>query len=922
MTETHFPTPETDSSSKKSLSKRPKRFHIALSASDKKRLLIVAVFIVLMTALFIVSIIPVQYDMPANKIASDSVYAYKTWEFKTGTERNQKKAEDEVAIKDFTITNTDAASISTNRINLLFDRFNEIRDYVSEQSSTVHETEDESDNSVQQSNETFQDSSYLSGIKKLFLENESISSAESDSEEQIKIPDFNDDQIKLIIDSDQADLDAFHDYLVSLYSETNYRLDRDDLNFFIESYTQMPDDNASGYSDGFKNLLSQFGPDILKCCTEPYQYVKNSEYEQARKAARDSAEPYIIKQGEVIVTKGKEVTEDQHKILEEMGLLTNGSNVDSTIYIGGGLLVISILLSAVFLIFIINPDISKNTSHILLTAITVLLDFVFCIIARLLNSYIAPVLMCAMILTSMVNMRCGLIMNIVMSILFASLTAGGSDSFSQQMIIIMVTNILGGTAACMIMNKGTSTRARALICIPAVAAINAVICLAFNMMTSSDLSASLEDIGFLCAGTVLSVLLFMALQPIFEGIFNLPTSTKLLELSNPNHPLMKRLMMEAPGTYHHSLMVANLAEASAESIGANTFLARVGGYYHDIGKLKRPMFFSENQAGEENAHDHTDPQVSAAILTAHPGDGVSIAKSYRLPKAIQNIIATHHGNSPVMYFYGKALQQADGKDVDISNFRYNADLPSTKESTIIMICDTVEAAVRSMKHPSPEEIDAFITKLIRGKMDDGQLADSPLTLQEIEKVRKTCVRLMTGIYHERVEYPDLPKTSVKKKPGFSDAASGYTPDKSSGLLTKKTETGSSSVVQTQIQTAGSNVKPAGSAASSGSSSFVPARPSVAVKTEGTVSGRSSEGHDTPVSIHVQPESPSSSEVKYVVPEKDKPIPIVDIPMPFIPPINLDELLKTPVSGADIKQVSPEMSDKDRSTDNIHESSEK
>ena len=185
---------------------------------------------------------------------------------------------------------------------------------------------------------------------------------------------------------------------------------------------------------------------------------------------------------------------------------------------------------------------------------------------------------------------------------------------------------------------------------------------------------------------------------------------KLLELANPNQPLLRRLLIEAPGTYHHAIIVANLSEAAAEKIGANPLLARTGAYFHDIGKLKRPLYFKENQRGE-NPHDHTDAYVSAAIVTSHTADGLALAQKHHLPPEIQRIIVEHHGDTPVMYFYHKALQQADGKPVDIKDFRYGGNRPTTKESAIVMLADTIEAAVRSMPDPTPQAIQRFIERL-------------------------------------------------------------------------------------------------------------------------------------------------------------------------------------------------------------------
>jgi hypothetical protein len=249
--------------------------------------------------------------------------------------------------------------------------------------------------------------------------------------------------------------------------------------------------------------------------------------------------------------------------------------------------------------------------------------------------------------------------------------------------------------------------------------------------------------------------LCIGLGLIFETVFRLATPGKLLELSNPNHPLLRRLQLEAPGTYHHSIIVANLAESAAEAIGANPLLARVGSYFHDIGKMKRPVYFKENQLGED-PHQMTNPFVSAAILIAHTTDGLALAQNYRLPQEIQDIIVEHHGDTPVIFFYQKALEESDDQLVDMDDFRYDGHRPLSKESAIIMLADTVEAAVRSMTDPTPKTIRANIEKLVSHKIQDGQLAQAPITLSDIDKISEAFANVLNGVFHERIEYPDPP----------------------------------------------------------------------------------------------------------------------------------------------------------------------
>ena len=199
--------------------------------------------------------------------------------------------------------------------------------------------------------------------------------------------------------------------------------------------------------------------------------------------------------------------------------------------------------------------------------------------------------------------------------------------------------------------------------------------------------------------------------------------------------------------------MANLAEAACTAVGANGLLARVAAYYHDIGKLKRPVYFKENQMGD-NPHDRTDPRVSTAILTAHTRDGAQMAQKQRIPEPVVDIIRQHHGDTPVMFFYDKA-QKLYGDQVDISAFRYEGPRPQTREAAIVMLADTIEAATRTLANPSPEKMEALIRKLVREKMDDGQLNDSALTFSDLDKICSTFSTVLTGVFHERIEYPEI-----------------------------------------------------------------------------------------------------------------------------------------------------------------------
>jgi hypothetical protein len=272
-------------------------------------------------------------------------------------------------------------------------------------------------------------------------------------------------------------------------------------------------------------------------------------------------------------------------------------------------------------------------------------------------------------------------------------------------------------------------------------------------------------IGFGFGGGFLSGLLVLGLAPLLEPL-GYTTNVRLLELANLNHPLLKRMAMEAPGTYHHSIMVGNLAEAAAEQIGANPLLARVGAYYHDVGKIGKksmPSYFIENQQRGFNPHDKLEPSMSALILVSHVKHGVELAREHRLGWPIIDIIQQHHGSNLIRYFYSKALERVD-KDHSVSEdkYRYPGPRPQTKEAALVMMADVVEAACRTLNDPTPSRIQKRVQSLIMGMFSEGQLDQSTLTLKDLHSVTRSFVRALQGILHSRVEYPDEAKSGERQ----------------------------------------------------------------------------------------------------------------------------------------------------------------
>jgi hypothetical protein len=251
---------------------------------------------------------------------------------------------------------------------------------------------------------------------------------------------------------------------------------------------------------------------------------------------------------------------------------------------------------------------------------------------------------------------------------------------------------------------------------------------------------------------------------LIAPLFDIITTMRLIELSRPESPLLQRLLREAPATYHHSLMVANLAEQAAEAIGANALLTRVGAYYHDIGKMTRPYFFTENQADGMNPHDRLDPQTSAGVIVGHVTDGIELARRYRLPKRVRAFIPEHHGSNQVSFLYHKAVQLAGGPDlVEESDFRYPGRKPQSKETALVMLADGCEAAVRSAAPRNAEDVAKIVNHIIDQRVNDGQLNECDLTMQDLAIIRQTFTSALKGTFHPRIKYPEPKKDAQEEK---------------------------------------------------------------------------------------------------------------------------------------------------------------
>ena len=259
---------------------------------------------------------------------------------------------------------------------------------------------------------------------------------------------------------------------------------------------------------------------------------------------------------------------------------------------------------------------------------------------------------------------------------------------------------------------------------------------------------------FAFAGGIGTGIVTSGLSPLIELTFGYTTDITLLELANLDRPILKRLMIEVPGTYHHSMVVGTMVEAAASEIGANPLLAKVCGYYHDIGKIKKPLYFVENQEGGINRHDKLAPSMSSLILIGHVKDGMEMGREFKLGQAIIDTIAQHHGTSLIGYFYEKAKKQKGEHAVKIEDFKYPGPRPQTREAGLVMLADVLEAASRTLENPTPSRIQRLVQELINKIFSDGQLDNCELTLKDLHNIARSFTKILTGIHHHRIEYPD------------------------------------------------------------------------------------------------------------------------------------------------------------------------
>lgn len=501
---------------------------------------------------------------------------------------------------------------------------------------------------------------------------------------------------------------------------------------------------------------------LLEQVIVPNLVVDEFATEIARKNAQNSVKPYevVFQKGDKILFEGEPVTRLKRDALRQAGYNVYELNWQGL----AGIYIIVFIATALFIGFM--KFFEKEYLEPRYLSISAVLSMLLALIGVMLpigfSPYVIPITAFLMLMSIFTNPRVAL----VASVMMLSVMAVGY----QYNIQFVVTFILLTIFSVILMSQIKYAKRVDLIKIGFnISVAGVIIVLSIYILEKCLIDVDnvliLKDISFIFLNGILSSIITLGSLPLFESTFKIITSYGLAELGDHNSKLLKRLQIDAPGTYHHSLMVSNLCEAAAEAIGADPILARVGALYHDIGKLKRPLFFVENQSYFliENPHNKFTPRISKMIITAHPKDGIEIAKEYHLPQVIQNFILQHHGEGLASYFYNQAVKEEGVENVKEEQFRYTGPKPNTKETAILMIADAVESAVRSLKNPTPEEIEGMINKIIVERLNDGQLSDSPLTLKDIKTIASTFSRILRGMQHNRIKYQENLAEELKKQ---------------------------------------------------------------------------------------------------------------------------------------------------------------
>ena len=492
--------------------------------------------------------------------------------------------------------------------------------------------------------------------------------------------------------------------------------------------------------------MKKIAQDIINDVLAPNVVEDEVATNEQKKIKSDKVDPVYVLAQEKIVEKGSKVTEEIYQLLEKVGYLDTDKTTKYKQY--SGILILMLLMSYLSFKFMKTGYNLKVKDQRQLSLVLILYTLAILVTRGMvgLSFVYLPLSVPCMIIAFAVGPIAAAFVQILI-IIFSTTIFKGDILFVLYFIISGIASILIVTR----MEERTKTVMSGLY----VGIIQCFTFLGLKLFVGSELNISVISQGLVAfIMGMISVVTVVGALPAFESLFGFTTPMQLLEMTNPNQPILKRLLLEATGTYYHSLLVANLAESAAATINANPLMARVGGYYHDIGKLTCSKYFKENQ-GANNPHDYMTPEESYNIILSHVTEGLKLAEEYHLPQYIKDMICQHHGTSTMQYFYIKAQQESDG-EVSEKAFQYHGPKPKTKEAALVMLADVVEATIRSMQDKLGKEltIESVVRKMVKQKLDEGQLDECELYISDIDKIIDSFTKMLTGMYHQRIAYPE------------------------------------------------------------------------------------------------------------------------------------------------------------------------
>ena len=518
-----------------------------------------------------------------------------------------------------------------------------------------------------------------------------------------------------------------------------------------------------------RNLLETLAQDLIR----PNMTYNRSETQERRKTAVEetSAVYHQVSKGEVIVRAGDPLTEDHILKISELKRLS--PEVGRTSLVFGMFLLVAITIFSFFMILkVVYPPVTTDLRGLLILAVIIVLQVVAMRGVLILSSAmtatytnLAQVTLRLVIPFGLGAMVAGTLfpvtVAVTMSVLLSVLAAFYFDWSHTLFLYSFVGSIVAAFSVVHCRQRSSILRAGL-----AVSGANMIMAMVILLIGGDLFSSETAPVLLSAAGSgILVAIIASVMIPAIESTFNVASDMKLMELANLNQPALKDMILKAPGSYHHSVLVGSLAEAAAEDIGANPLLARVAATYHDIGKITKPEYFVENQESRDNRHEKLSPSMSALILASHVKDGAEVAREHRLPRRVVDIIKQHHGTRLITFFYSKAKEMEDPsvQTVDERDFRYPGPKPKSREAALIMLADAVEAASKVLTDPTPARIRGLIQKIINDIFVDGQLDESNLTLRDLHQIARSFTRTVTGILHHRIDYPQVQNTAEDRK---------------------------------------------------------------------------------------------------------------------------------------------------------------